>query len=405
MIQPMGIGLGEALGLVFDSIVPLSEEMVALTDAVDRVVATDVAAKVDSPSVDASLKDGYAVRSAEVAGATADHPVRLTLKGYASAGDGQRIRLMPGYTVRVLTGACIPDGADAVVAEEFTKQEGDRIVFNHFAEPGRNVMARGSDVALGAAVVRAGLALTPGCIGLLAAAGHDRVPVTRRPTVAIMATGDEVVAPGVPLPEGKLYASNMAALDAWCRRYGWPTRLQIVPDAPEALHDALQALVAGADAVVTSGGAWTGDRDLVVKILERLGWQQVFHRIRIGPGKAVGFGTLAGKPIFILPGGPPSNMQGFLQIALPGILALGGISRPGLPTTCVRLGQTVTGRSRDWTQLIFGTLEPQSDVPLFHPLRNASRLQDMAQAQAIVAIVEGLTQIAAGTLVSAQLLR
>lgn len=404
MIEPLAIGLEEALALTLGHITPLAAETVPLTEAVDRVVARDLSAKVDSPSVDASLKDGYAVIAREVEAAAPGRPVHLTLAGYAAAGDSRRLRLVPGTTVRVLTGAGIPEGADAVVAGEFATSDDQRIVFSNFAEPGRNVMRRGSDVAAGVVVVRTGQTLAPGCIGLLAAAGHDRVPVVRRPTVAILATGDEVVAPGVPLPEGKLYASNMATLGAWCRRYHWPTRTMIVPDDPEALHDALNSLVAAADAVITSGGAWTGDRDLVAKTLGRMGWRQVFHRIRIGPGKAVGFGVLADRPVFILPGGPPSNLMGFLQIALPGLAKLGGRLHPGLPTATVRLGREMAGRQSDWTQFVFGMLEPQPGVPLFHPLRNRSRLHAIAEADAIVSIAEGRTHLAAGELVSAQLL-
>lgn len=404
MIKPLAIGLDEALALTLENIAPLPEETVPLTEAVDRVAVREVVARVDSPSVDASLKDGYAVMACEVENAAPGRPVRLALAGSAAAGHVHRVRLAPGTTVRVLTGAGIPRGADAVVAEEFAVADDQGVVFTNFAEPGRNVMPRGSDVAAGDRVIRAGQTLTPGCVGLLAAAGHDRVPVVRRPTVAILATGDEVVAPGAPLPEGKLYASNMATLGAWCRRCRWPVRMRIVPDDPEAIQEALSALVAAADAVVTSGGAWTGDRDLVARILGRLGWRQVFHRIRIGPGKAVGFGLLARRPVFILPGGPPSNLLGFLQIALPGIARLAGHARPGLPETWARLGRRVTGRHSDWTQFVFGRLEPQGELPLFHPLVNVSRLHAMAAADAVVAIPEGRTHLDAGAVVAAQLL-
>jgi molybdopterin molybdotransferase len=143
---------------------------------------------------------------------------------------------------------------------------------------------------------------------------------------------------------------------------------------------------------------------MVAQILERLGWKQIFHRIRIGPGKAVGFGLLMNKPVFILPGGPPSNLMGFLQIAFPGLLKLAGHARPGLSAMKVRLAQDLRGRYIDWTQFIFGDLEMQAELPEFHPHNNSSRLGSMADARAIVAIPEGKTLLSSGSIVTAQLL-
>ena len=228
--------------------------------------------------------------------------------------------------------------------------------------------------------------------------------MVRSPDVAIIATGDEVVAPGQPLPEGKLFASNITTLGSWCRRYGMLPDLNVVKDEEQLIGEALSRSAQAADAIITSGGAWTGDRDLVVRILETLCWRQVFHRIRIGPGKAVGFGLLQHKPIFILPGGPPSNLMGFLQIALPGLLKLAGHQQYGLPSINVRLTTELAGRSADWTQFFYGTLETTADLPVFHALRGKSRLRSMAEAQAVVAVSEGKTLLPAGTVVSAQLL-
>ena len=178
----------------------------------------------------------------------------------------------------------------------------------------------------------------------------------------------------------------------------------VVRDDAQEITTAFLKIISEADAVITSGGAWTGDRDLVVSILERLGWSQVFHRIRIGPGKAVGFGFLNHKPVFILPGGPPSNLMGFLQIALPGLLKLSGYSHVGLPSTAVILASDLSGRYADWTQYIFGRIENNGRGTFFHPIRASSRLQSMAEAQAVVAVPEGETLLPAGTLVVAQML-
>jgi molybdopterin molybdotransferase len=333
-----------------------------------------------------------------------DNPVRLELIGSMAAGGSDDLRVRPNTTVRVLTGAKIPQGADAVVAEEFVTTDNSSVVVQIDAEPGRNILPRSSDVALGQTIAKQGALLTPGLVGLLAAAGHSHVDVVRQPEVAIIATGDEVVAPGQPLPDGKLYASNITTLGGWCRKYGLGTHLSVVKDDPEKILSVLERAVSEFDAVVTSGGAWTGDRDLVAQTLERLGWRQAFHRIRIGPGKAVGFGTLGSTPIFILPGGPPSNLMGFLQIALPGLLKLSGFRQTGLPQAKVRLATELTGRFADWTQFIYGVLDIDSEPAVFHRLDNRSRLRSMAEAQAIVAIPEGCTVLPLGSLVSAQLL-
>jgi len=403
MVRTLPMGLDEALQITLAHISPLAAEDVPLLEGLNRALAADVHAKVDSPSIHASLKDGYAVISRQVDGASKDHPVRLRLAGCMAAGGQQDVNVSPDTTVRVLTGAKIPPGADAVVAEEYASVADDVVTFYRDAEPGRNILPKSSDVALDQVVARKGRLLTPGLVGLLAAAGHSRLSVVRAPYVAIIATGDEVVAPGQPLPEGKLFASNITTLGGWCRRYGMQTHLSVVKDEADQIFDTLKKYAAEADAVITSGGAWTGDRDLVAQVLERLGWRQAFHRIRIGPGKAVGFGSLQAKPVFILPGGPPSNLMGFLQIALPGLLKLAGHRHCGLPTVNVRLASTLTGRFADWTQFIYGTLETSSDLPVFHALNSKSRLRSMAEAQAVVAIPEGETVLPSGSAVAAQL--
>lgn len=398
------IGYETALQMTLEYIRPLDQEVLSLVDVTDRVAAEDLGALVDSPSVDASLKDGYAIRADDITDATPENPVRLKLRGVIAAGMNSESVVEPGTTIRVLTGAKVPGGADAVVSEEFTIDYGTYIDVTRYTEPGRNIIASGSDISIGERVISVGTKLVPGKVGILAAAGYDKIPVFRRPCVGIIATGDEVVAPVEPLPEGKLFASNLLTLNAWCRRYGMKTEMDIVSDDADVIVEKLSFAIEAYDAVLTSGGAWTGDRDFVVRVLERLGWQQMFHRIRIGPGKAVGFGFIQGKPIFILPGGPPSNLMAFLQIALPGLMKLAGYKDPGLPRMIVKLSETVVGRQIDWTQFIFGRFEEKEKQTFFHPLKMLSRLQSMAKADGIIDIPEGVDQILAGALIPAQLL-
>ncbi len=403
-MKGMTLGLKEALSLTLEGIKPLPVEEVSLVESVDRVAAADLHALVDSPSMDSSRKDGYAVLAREVADATPENPVRLRLLGFMAAGGEEDIEVRPGAAVRVLTGARIPAGADAVVAEEYVKRGKDEVLVEFFAEP-KNILRRGSDVATGTSILRAGRQISPVMAGLLAAAGHSRIPVYSNPLVGIIGTGDEIVEPGNPLPEGKLYASNIMTLAGWCNRYQMKSRTTVVKDDHAALFDALKTMAEETDAVITSGGAWTGDHDMVALVLKELGWKEAFHRIRIGPGKAVGFGMLDQKPVFVLAGGPPSNLMGFLQIALPGLLALSGHAIPGLPRLKARLASEIEDGECDWTDFFFGTLEFGDGLPNFYPMKKRVRLNAIAEATAVGEIPEGKASLAEGAVISVQLLK
>ena len=240
-------------------------------------------------------------------------------------------------------------------------------------------------------------------MGSLAAAGYASIPVVKMPRIAILATGDEVIAPGEPLNSGRLYASNLITLAAWCLHFGFTVKTFIARDDEILIRGKLQICLDGYDAVLTSGGAWSGERDLVVRILDELGWEKIYHRVRIGPGKAVAFGSYAGKPVFCLPGGPPSNSMAFLQLALPGLRKLSGSQNTGLPVRNMRLAESVTGQV-DWTQFIHGRLEETSDLPLFHPIHLPSRFQMMSTADALIKIPEGCSCLEKGQVVEGQLL-
>jgi molybdopterin molybdotransferase len=157
------------------------------------------------------------------------------------------------------------------------------------------------------------------------------------------------------------------------------------------------------DAVLTSGGAWKGEHDLVVQILDALGWQKIYHRVRMGPGKAVGFGLFQNKPVFCLPGGPPSNHMAFVQLALPGLQKLAGEPQPGLPQASAVMDETISGQL-DWTQFIHGRLVRENQRLLFRPLKYRSRLQEMAHTQAIARIPEGQKELSADSTLMVQVL-
>lgn len=397
------VGVEEALRRVLARVSPLPREIVPLDLCAGRIVAETVCARVDCPSADVSRMDGYAVNASGIASASAEKPVGLEIVGMAAAGQAEcDLRIVPSETVRVLTGAPIPRNADTVIAQECVRVEGSRIWVERHVPSGTNIVSRGSDLSEGQPVAGVRQRISPAHAGLLAAAGHDRVPVVRNPHIAIVATGDEVVAPGERIGRGQVYASNLLALSAWCRICGWRVAPFMVPDDPEKISEAIQSAVDSSDALITCGGTMNGDRDYVVRILEGLGWEDEFESIRMIPGKAVGFGSLRRKPVFVLPGAPSANLMGFLQVALPGLRQMAGHPDPELPKIQVRLTQELAGRHTECTRFVYGTIDAGTVPPGFHTIRCKSRLLSMAMAQAIAAIPEGVRHLPAGTVIYAQ---
>lgn len=392
------IGFRQALELSLKNTRPLGLESVPTSEILGRVCGEDVIALIDYPSSDASLKDGFAVVSEDIGSAPTPGSISLDLVGTAAAGYPCEVRVKSGEAVRILSGAAIPDGADAVLAEEFAETLPDRIRPLATAEPGRNVMFKGSEISKGEILVREGQVFTPPRISLVVAGGLERVSVYRRPTVGLLATGDEILLPGSPPEDGKLFASNLALQVAWLSSWGIRTTTRLAGDSFPDLSSAVESLLSECDVLLTSGGAWKAERDLIVKVLDALGWDQVFYRVRIGPGKAVAMGFLRGKPVFCLPGGPPSNEIAFLMIALPAILRIAGHrGSPYLRLTGI-LDQDVSGQA-DWTQVIHCRAEMRNSSIHVIPIERRRRLQTMSRANGLLLIPEGVELIPAGTAV------
>ncbi len=397
------ISYNEALQRTLGEITPLGKEKVHVAEATGRIAADDCYALVDLPTIDISLKDGYAIRSEDIASATPDNPVVLNLIGLATAGNHWEGELKSGTAIRILSGAAVPRGAQAILAEEFATNDGQKVIVTNHSEPGRNILLKGNDIFAGQLILKAGSVLHPTIVGHLAAAGHSTISVRKQPEIAIIATGDEVIAPGTPLTQGKIYASNVVTLSAWCTYFGMKTRISVVEDKEETIRQELEERIQDYDAMITSGGAWKGERDLVIGLLDHLGWQKIYHQVRIGPGKAIGFGLFEDKPVFCLPGGPPSNHMAFLQLALPGLQTLCGWTKPGLPRVTAQLLESVSGM-RSWTQFIHGSLDVSLEGMAFKPSKLKSRLQMMAQSNAIAMIPEGVETIVEKTWIPVQVL-
>jgi molybdopterin molybdotransferase len=342
------------------------------------------------------LKDGFAVKADDIAAASPDSPVTLKLSGYVAAGGDAGAALSNGEAARVLSGAPIPPGADAVLSEEFSRAEDGYVQAFADAGPGRNIMPRGSDVANGERLAGRGRVLTPGVLSLLTAGGLSVVSVFRMPRVGLIATGSEVLLPGRTLERGKLYASNVVLQDAWLKAMGCRPSISAAGDSHEEIAAAAKSSLLNSDAIITSGGAWKGDRDLVVSVFEKMGCSILFHRVRMGPGKAVGVGLLDGKAVFFLPGGPTSNEMAFLMIAFPAVLKMAG--HAFLPYICQYgiLEKEVRGQ-RDWTQFLQCMVSRHNRETRLHPVKLKSRLASMASAQALIKIPEGVESIPAGS--------
>jgi molybdopterin molybdotransferase len=260
-------------------------------------------------------------------------------------------------------------------------------------------------VEAGEAIVRKGERLLPGCLGLAAAAGLNQVRVFQQPRVAVIGVGDEVVAPGEKLRPGQLYASNLVTMESWLRSFGISSLTSVVKDDEKAIRDELFKSRRDIDAILTSGGAWGSERDLVVGVLNKLGWQELFHHVRMGPGKGIAFGRWDGTPVFCLPGGPASNEMAFLQLALPGLLLMGGETRHPLQTVPARLTEDIKSRHRAWTEFKDAIITMDDSGCYTATLyRNRSRLQAIASSSGLICVPEGKELLRRGEVVPVQIL-
>jgi molybdopterin molybdotransferase len=401
------VGFRGAFDFIVANVKPVGTEEVGLAEAVGRISAGDLVAKLSYPSADVSLKDGFAVKSDDIAGATAASSVVLQVVGSVFAGSRFEGEVRRGKAAKVFSGAPVPAGAEAVVSSEFCEEMAPgRVRIRADAGPGRNILRAGGEVRAGAVIVKKGSRLLPGYLGLAAASGIDRAFVYRRARVAVLGVGDEVVAPGQDLSPGQLYASNLVTMQAWLASFGISCRAAVVQDSEPAIRRELDKHIPDVDAILTSGGAWGSERDLVVGALRGLGWREVFHHVRLGPGKGIAFGMWREKPVFCLPGGPASNEMAFLQLALPGVLRMGGDTRHPLPTVPARLTEELTGRHRAWTEFRDGTLRREADGNYSAGLyRDRSRLQAIAGANCLICIPEGVAGLRSGDIVPVQLLK
>ncbi|MBN2240535.1 MAG: molybdopterin molybdotransferase MoeA [Dehalococcoidales bacterium] len=398
-------GFDEALNLVRESIRPVGVIEKSLIECAGYISAGDVFARVNSPSRDASLKDGFAVRSADISSAADDDPVRLNVIGAVYAGGFFAGQMDTGECIKVCTGAPVPDGADAVIAAELCEEDDESICVLTGITPGQNIAPVGDDVKRGDKIISEGSIITPSVTAYLAVGGIDRLKVYRKPTFAILSIGDELVEPGNPLEDGQIFASNLMYNSAWMSLLGIPYAYALVKDDETQIREALEKLVPQADAVITSGGVMHSERDLIVGVMNELGWDMKFRHVRMGPGKATAFGLLGRKPVFCFSGGPNSNALGFLQFALAGIYEMQGGKGTPLEMVEAQLTRDIRGRNENWTEFRDGRLtRDKKGNLLVSPVTGGSKVKSMAEAESLIIKPEGVKLLKQGRMVKVQLL-
>ena len=412
------IGVEQALNKILNYVHVLEDEQSPILDCLGQVLAEDVYSSINVPPLDNSAMDGYAVQSRDTRGASRQSPRFLRVIGTVSAGSIAECEVEPGTAVRIMTGAPIPKGADSVVIFEDTDEtqrqgSSTEIGILRQAEAGLNIRRAGEDITQGSIVLSQGAVLRPSEVGVLASLGRTTVRVIRRPTVAILATGDELVDINQPLPAGKIYNSNTYSLAALVRRYGGiPKILGIALDSE---HSVVARLCQGLDAdmLITTGGVSAGDYDVVKDVLAKQG-EISFWTVRMKPGKPLAFGTIKGVskagiarniPHLGLPGNPVSSMVTFELFVRPAILKMMGKKNLTKPTIEAVVENSVVNRDRRriFARVIVEKRRGQYFARLTGP-QGSGILTSMTLANGLMVIPENKTEVVAGDIVQVMML-
>ena len=410
------ISVEEALEKILSYVEILEPEEKPILDCLGQVLAEDIYSSIDIPPLDNSAMDGYAVQAKDTYGASTSSPKYLVVIGEVAAGAMPTKEVKPGTAIRIMTGAPLPKGADAVVQFEDTdevtrKASGDnlsQIGILRQVKEGLNVRYRGEDIAKGALILKKGTVLRPAEIGILASLGHAQAKVIRRPVVSVLATGDELVDIDQSLPLGKIYNSNTYTIAAQVLRYGGiPEILGIGRDLVQSLDEKIDKEL-DSDMLITSGGVSRGDYDIVKDVLAKRG-EIAFWTVCMKPGKPLAFGVIksGGRkvPHLGLPGNPVSSMVTFEQFARPAILKMMGKKNLTKPTIQAVFGDDIknTDGRRIYVRVIVTKRSGQYYARLTGP-QGSGILTSMAKANGLAIIPENTKGVKAGDIIQVQML-
>jgi molybdopterin molybdotransferase len=354
----------DAETLILNQVEPLSDrEIVALRQCRDRILAMPLTSHLDFPHWDNSAMDGYAVRYADVQTV----PVRLDIVETIPAGLAPQITIQSGQTARILTGSMLPAGADTVVMQENTQRDGDQVTILESPQPQQFVRKQGVYYQAGQLLLNAGIKLTAAEIAILAAAQVTQIPVYRRPKVAILSTGSELIEPDRPLQPGQIVDSNQYALAALVEQMGAIAMpLGIAADDPDRLKAAMQDAIDQADIVLSSGGVSVGDYDYVDRLLAEIGATIHLRKVAVKPGKPLTFATLGERLYFGLPGNPASAMVTFWRFVQPAIRKRSGLAQGWLPQWINAVNQQPLKSDGKRETYLWGQLQFINGQPEFH---------------------------------------
>ncbi len=400
------ITFSEAFAEISKSIKALPAETMRFDIAYGHVLAENVESIEDIPPFDNSAMDGYALYASDATAASADNPVILDIVGEVFAGHMPGGGISRGKTMKIMTGAALPDGADAVIMVERTEQRGRKVALFTPVRKGENIRRQGEDCRKGAWILKKGTLLGPAHVGMLATLGRYKVKAVPRPRVAILATGDELLEPGESMAPGKVRNSNSYSIEALVKACGGvPCLLGLARDRREEIGEKIERGLESADMLVTTAGISVGEGDLVREVLEHHGVTMSFWQVAIRPGKPTAFGKAGALPVFCLPGNPVSSMVTFLQFVRPAILALRGLAFDSMRTVQAVLERDVE-KKRGLRYFIRVSLRDIEGVCRARPTgpQGSGILSSMVRADGLMILSEEYERVAAGEMVDVQLL-